>query len=376
MKSGKTAPPLRIAHVLGKMHGGGVEAMVMNYYRHIDKSKIQFDFIVDEDSTIVPFEEIKSLGGKVFIVPPYQHIYKYNQALTALLKENKYSIIHSHINALSVFPLSAAKKAGVPIRIAHSHSTAAPGETKKNIFKNILRPLSKTYPTHYCSCSRSAGEWLFGKSIVTTDRLNIVNNGIEVRKFSFDENEREMLRRDLDLADKFVIGHTGRLSFQKNQAFLITLLYEISKKTSDAVLLLLGDGPELEKLIKLAEDFGIRDKVLFLGNKADVNRYYNAMDVFAFPSRYEGFGISAIEAQASGMPVILSDNVPVEACLTGMCVFLSIEQGVEPWIEAVLTFKEETSRETDIAFDEYNIENTVEKLEDYYFEIINESVRV
>ncbi|SFC09859.1 Glycosyltransferase involved in cell wall bisynthesis [Alkalibacterium subtropicum] len=375
MKIEKKAPPIRIAHVLGKMHGGGVEAMVMNYYRHIDRSRIQFDFIVDEDSSIVPYDEITALGGRVFIVPAYQQVIQYRQALMTILKENHYGIIHSHINALSVFPLSTAKRAGVPIRIAHSHSTAAPGETVKNIIKNILRPLSKTYPTHFCSCSRGSGEWLFGKKFVTTDRLTIINNGIEVEKFMFDEKERAKIRRELGITDKYVIGHTGRLSFQKNQEFLISLIHELSKKEPDVVLLLLGNGQEREKLIRQAQRLDIRDKIHFLGNKSDVNRYYNAMDIFAFPSRYEGFGISAIEAQVSGMPVILSDNVPQEACLTGKCKFLSIDQGVKPWVETVTQYKRDPGRESNIDIFDYNIEHTAEKLEAYYFEIIHESVR-
>lgn len=374
MENLKVEFPLRIGHVLGKMNGAGVEAIVMNYYRHIDKSKIQFDFIVDSDSTMIPHEEIKALGGKIFIVPPYQQLVKYNHELMTIFLRNDYTIVHSHINALSVFPMKVAKKAGIPIRIAHSHSTSAPGETKKNIIKNILRPLSKTYPTHYCSCSKGAGEWLFGKKVYQSRKLNIVNNGIEINKFLYNRQEREILREELELDDKFVIGHTGRLIFQKNQSFLIKILSEIITSIPNAVLLLLGDGDDYNKLFRLAEDLGVRDKILFLGNKTDVHRYYNAMDIFAFPSRYEGFGVSAIEAQASGMPVVLSNKVPEEACLTDNCSVLSIEEGVKPWVDLIVHLKENTDRNQDIHFEEFDISINAGMLTDYYFNISKERV--
>lgn len=367
--------PERIVHVMGKMNGAGVESMVMNYYRHIDKSKIQFDFIVDNDSQVVPYEEIKKYGGNVFEVSPYQQLGKYNQDLKKIFVAHDYTIIHSHINSLNLFPLSAAKRAGIPIRIAHSHSTAAAGETAKNMIKNVLRPFSTLYPTHYCSCSQSAGEWLFGKRISRTNGLTIVNNGIEINRFQFNQSERDLLRNELNITGKYVIGHTGRLCFQKNQEFLIQLMQKLVLLDSDTVLLLLGDGPDRPKLVNLAEKLGVSEKVVFLGNKVDVNRYYNAMDILVFPSRYEGFGISAIEAQVSGMPVILSDRVPEEACLTEKCRIFSLEEGLQPWIEAILKYKNDPIRKTKVTLGDFDISNNVKQLEAYYLTIINESVR-
>lgn len=367
--------PERIIHVMGKMNGAGVESMVMNYYRHIDKSKIQFDFIVDNDSQVVPYKEIESYGGNIYEVSPYQKLSKYNHDLKKIFDTYHYSIIHSHINSLNVFPLSAAKKAGIPIRIAHSHSTAAAGETAKNMVKNILRPFSTLYPTHYCSCSQSAGEWLFGKKISTTKGLTIVNNGIEIDRFQFNQTERVKLRNELNITGKFVIGHTGRLCFQKNQEFLIQLIQELLILDSDAVLLLLGDGPDRQKLVSLARKSGVADKVIFLGNKADVNRYYNAMDIFVFPSRYEGFGISAIEAQVSGMPVVISDRVPEEACLTDKCTALALEEGIQPWVDAISGYRDDPIRKTKVTLNDFDISTNVKQLEEYYLTIMNESVR-
>lgn len=347
----------------------------MNYYRHINKSKIQFDFFVDKDSSIVPYQEIESLGGRVFEIAPYQNIIQYRKELTTIFLENNYKVVHSHINSLSPFPLSAAKKAGIPIRIAHSHSTSAPGETTKNIVKNTLRPFSKVYPSHYFSCTNTAGEWLFGKNIVKTKQLQVINNAIDVNKFAFNKDDRESLRVSLGLVDKLVIGHTGRLCFQKNQAFLIRVLHSFLKYEPDTILLLVGDGQDLNKLTNLAERLGIRESVLFLGNRADVHRYYSAMDVFAFPSKYEGFGISAIEAQASGLPVILSETVPKEACLSDQCAVLPLKEGEDNWTKKILELKEKRDRQLNGDFTDYSIDIIADNLESLYLSLVAESER-
>lgn len=187
--------PVRVAQVVGKMVGGGVEAVVMNYYRHIDRSKVQFDFLVDSDSTLVPRDEIESLGGRVFEIPPYQHIAEYQRELQRLFKQEGWKIVHSHINALSVFPLPAAKKAGVSVRIAHSHSTSGKGEYAKNALKAVLKTQSNRYPTHRFACSQFAGEWLFGKAA----HFEVVYNAIDLDRFRFNAEARAQARADLGL---------------------------------------------------------------------------------------------------------------------------------------------------------------------------------
>lgn len=187
--------PVRVAQVVGKMVGGGVEAVVMNYYRHIDRSKVQFDFLVDSDSTLVPRDEIESLGGRVFEIPPYQHIAEYQRELQRLFKQEGWKIVHSHINALSVFPLRAAKMAGVSVRIAHSHSTSGKGEYAKNALKAVLKTQSNRYPTHRFACSQFAGEWLFGKAA----HFEVVYNAIDLDRFRFNAEARAQARADLGL---------------------------------------------------------------------------------------------------------------------------------------------------------------------------------
>ena len=240
--------PVRVAQVMGKMVNGGVDAVIMNYYRHIDRNKIQFDFIIDSDSKYVPKEEIEKLGGRIFVVPPYQKLHKYIPALIKLFKENQYRIVHSNINTLSVFPLFAAWIARVPNRIAHNHATAAKGEFKRNIMKYSLRPFSKVFATHYVACSKYAGEWLFGKKAMRDGKVTIFNNAIDIDKFKFDPVVRKEVRQELGVEGKFVIGHVGRFCYAKNHEFLIDIFEKVLKKRPDAVLMLVGDGPDREKI--------------------------------------------------------------------------------------------------------------------------------
>ena len=278
-----------IAHIMGKWNGGGVESVVMNYYRNIDRNKIQFHFLCDEDSTDIPYEEIEKLGGKVIVIPPYQKLFKYQKELYRIFKENNYKIVHSHINALSVFPLRIAKKAKIPVRIAHSHSTSNKKEWKKNILKMILRPLSKLYANNYFACTEYAGKWLFGKKVVERKELNVINNAIDLKKFEFNKNTREDLRKELGIKeDVLVIGHVGRFMKQKNHDFLIDVFNELIKKNENSILMLIGQGPLLNEMKQKVRDLNIEDKVKFIGQVTNVEKYYNIMDVFLFPSIYEG----------------------------------------------------------------------------------------
>ena len=212
--------PVRVAQIMGKWVGGGVEAVVMNYYRHIDRTKIQFDFICDDDSTNIPYEEIEKLGGKVILIPPYQKVFKYHNKLKKILKEGHYKIVHSHINTLSVFSLFAAKCAGVPVRIAHSHSTTNKKEKKKNLLKQVLRPFSKLFATDYMCCSELAGRWLFGNRLYDKGKVYILNNAIDIKKYKLDIKLRKKIRKELNIKDTSkVIGCIGRFVKQKNYDF-------------------------------------------------------------------------------------------------------------------------------------------------------------
>lgn len=363
--------PIRIAQVVGKMVGGGVEAVVMNYYRHIDRSKVQFDFLVDSDSTLVPREEIESLGGRVFEIPPYQHVVEYQRELQRLIKQEGWKIVHSHINALSVFPLRAAKKAGVPVRIAHSHSTSGKGEYAKNALKAVLKTQSNRYPTHRFACSQFAGEWLFGKAA----HFEVVYNAIDLDRFRFNAEARAQARADLGLVgNQFAIGHVGRFTAQKNHTFLIDIFTEVAKRRDDAVLLLVGTGEAGASVKALVDERGLTDRVKFLGQRSDVNRLYQAFDAFVLPSLYEGLCLVGVEAQVSGLPCLLSDAITREVDVTGECKFLSIDSPVV-WADeicSISTKSDEGRKSTSLdSFANYNIDQQADWLLRRYLQLIN-----
>ena len=334
----KKEEPIRIAQIVGKWIGGGVEAVVMNYYRHLDHSKIQFDFICDDDSTNIPYDEIEKLGGKVILIPPYQKVFKYQRELRRVLRDGKYKIVHSHINTLSVFPLYAAKKVGVPVRIAHSHSTTNKKEWKKNLLKQVLRPFSKKYATNYMCCSELAGRWLFGDKAYDEGKVYLLNNAIDLDKFKYDKKIKDKKRKELGIKeDTIVIGHIGRFVAQKNHTFLIDIFNQFHKKEKNSILLLAGQGPLQEEIKNKVRELGLDDSVRFLGQRNDANELYQVFDVFLLPSLYEGLPVVGVEAQASGLLCFLSDDMTKETKVLDSTVFMSLSNTAEEWTDEILT---------------------------------------
>ena len=337
--------PIRITQIIGKWLGGGVESVVMNYYRHIDRSKIQFDFICDEDSTNIPYDEINSLGGKVILIPPYQKVIKYHNELKKVLKDGNYKIVHSHINTLSVFSLWAAKSAGVPVRIAHSHSTTNKKEKKKNLMKQVLKHFSKVFATDYMCCSELAGRWLFGDKEYDRGNVYLLNNAIDLDKFKYDENIRKEKRKELNISDDtLVIGHVGRFVEQKNHRFLIDIFNEVHKERKNSILLLAGQGPLVEEIHEKVNELGLNESVRFLGQRKDIDKLYQAMDLFLFPSLYEGLGMVAVEAQVSGLPCVVSTEIPEIAKKKKKITFVNLENKIETWTEIIFKYIKNINR--------------------------------
>lgn len=367
--------PIRVAHVIGNWLGGGVESVVMNYYRNIDRNKVQFDFLCSESSTDIPYEEIEKLGGRVFIVPNYTKVVKYQKELQKIFKENNYKIVHSHISTMSVFPLRAAKKAGVPIRIAHSHSTTNKKEKKKNLLKQVLRPFSRVYATDYMCCSELAGRWLFGNKEYDKGNVYLLNNAIDLDKFKFDEDVRLKTRKKLNICnDEIIFGHVGRFVPTKNQKFVLEVFNKFHKKNKKSKLIYVGKGPDLESVKFLVQKYHLTDSVIFMGQCSNIFEIYQAMDVFLFPSLYEGLGMVLIEAQASNLPCIVSNNVPIEAKINDNVYFENIDIGSQNWLDTVENIIEYLNSRTSIkkllSEKGYNIEIEAKKLQKKYFELI------
>lgn len=362
--------PLIIAHVIGKWLGGGVEAVVMNYYKNIDRTKIQFDFICDNDSTDIPYDEIKKLGGRVILIPPYQKIFEYEKELLKIFKENNYQIVHSHINTLSAFPLRVAKKAKIKIRIAHSHSTTNKKEWKKNLLKQILRPFSKLYATDYMACSELAGRWLFGNKEYNRKNVYLLNNAIDLDKFKYNEKIRTEKRKELKIKDdNLVIGHIGRFVEQKNHRFLIDIFNEIYKTNKKAILLLIGKGPLETEIKEKVEKLGLTKVVYFLGQRSDVNELYQVFDVFLLPSLYEGLPVVGVEAQATGNLCYFSTSMTKETKVLDTTKFMSLENTPKEWSKNIfkdLKKYKKTDTKDQVSKYGFNIQEEAKRLVTYY----------
>lgn len=361
--------PIRVAQVLGKMNSGGVESFVMNYYRNIDRTKIQFDFITDKNSTIPQEKEILSMGGRIIRVPSYKKIFKYIKELKKIFFQNNYKIVHSHLNTLSVFPLYAAHSVGVPVRISHSHSTASNKEFLKSLLKKILRYFSSTFATDCFACSTDAAIFQFGRKKVGTNKVVYLKNAINNQKFSYDENKRKELRKKLNIDDSTIVyGHVGRFDSSKNHQFLLKLFSKLKINNNNSKLILVGDGKERGFINELINKYQLKNDIILTGNVVNVEDYYQIMDMFLFPSLYEGLGMSLIEAQCSGLQCIASNYVPLEAKISDLVEYRSVDK-VDNWINMEIRKIDRKKYENCVLENGYNIKAESKKLEKIYLDM-------
>lgn len=325
---------LRVAQILGTAGYGGVEAMVLNYYRAIDREKLQFDFFIDRDSPFPQEAEVRQMGAGVCRLPPCSHALEYLFSLRRQLKKGRYPIVHANLSTLNVLPLLAAALAGVPVRICHNHSTAHRGEAK-TFLKILLRPLAPLFATHRAACGRYAAEWMYGRRAVEKGHVLLFPNAVDTAHFAYSDESRAAARARLGLTDEPVVGNIGRFVFQKNHSGLLEIFASLSGLRPRARLLLVGEGALQSSLEQKAARLGIADRVLFAGATEDPAPFYQAMDVFCLPSFYEGMPVVAVEAQASGLPCVFSSEVSREAGILPGAVFLPLDAGCRAWAEAL-----------------------------------------
>lgn len=366
-KGEKMEKPVRVLHILQRMEAGGTQALLMNIYRKIDRNKVQFDFLVEYPDEQFYDDEIKKLGGKVYYstVRKDFNILKFCNLLKEILRKNPdYKIVHVHTYSIGYFCLKAAKEMNVPVRIAHSHNNETVHDAKY-LFKLALQKIYTIYATDLFACSEEAGRYLFKDK-----PFQVLKNAIDSQNFIADADTRNEIRKELGLEDKFVVGHVGRLHPQKNHDFLIDVFAEIKKKKPDAELILVGTGPLEEKIKGKVAENGLADCVHFLGNRKDMNRIYQAMDVFVFPSLFEGLGIVAIEAQVAGVPIVCSEGLPPETDITPVYRKLLLSDGAKKWANVALEMAQNPEAHTnmqqyviDAGFD---MDATAKYIENYY----------
>ena len=361
---------IRILHVLGGLNRGGAETMVMNLYRNIDRNKIQFDFIKHTKDKCAFDDEIINLGGRIYSMPQYKlyNHFQYKRAWENFFKEHQeYKIIHGHVRSTATIYLKIAKKYGL-YAIAHSHSTSS-GKSIKAIVKNILQYKIRYIADYFMGCSKEANEWLFGKKVANSDKCIVLNNGIDINKFSFNNQVRNEMRHRLNIKDnEIVIGHVGRFVEVKNHKFIFKLFSMLYDNNNKYRLLLVGDGPEKKKIIKKCKKQKCYENIIFTGAVNNVNDYMQAMDVFILPSKYEGLGMVLIEAQTNGLKCIASQNIPKETNISDNIQFLPLKNNY--WKNAILDL-DFTRREikTKALRENYDIINIAKNMEKIYFNI-------
>lgn len=367
---------IKVLHCVSNMDRAGIETMLMNYYRNINRNEIQFYFLCNKQKKGAYDEEIKLLGGKIFYSPGLNPLkwFKYHKIVKKIIEENEIDIVHVHNGALGLQALIAAKSAGVKIRISHAHGT----KIDKNIklpLKLIYKTQLKKYANQYWGCGKEAIEYYYGKENILNNNITLLTNAIDENKFKYDEKVRKKIRKELDIKDnEYLIGHVGRFMSQKNHTFLIDIFNELKKENFK--LLLIGDGELQEKIKNKVKNLNISDKVIFTGNIPNTNEMYQAMDLFILPSLFEGLPVVGIEAQANGLNCLFSSTISKEVDITGNVKYLNLNDSPEKWAEEVikLSKKGRNNITDEVAKHNYSIKIEAKKLENKYKELIGKEM--
>ena len=364
--------PIRVLHVIGIMNRGGAETMIMNLYRHIDRSKVQFDFVENSREPAAFDEEILSLGGRIYRCPHYNgknhftYVKWWNDFFKAHPKE--YPIVHGHLGSTASIYLSVAKKYGA-YAIAHSHSSGTDHSLHAKLYQ-IMSYNTRNVADYFFACSEVAGKDRFGSKVVSGDHYAVLNNAIDVNRFSYNPSVRNAVRDELGIGQiQLVVGHIGRYTKEKNHEFILKIFSELKKMDSNARLLMVGDGTLRTHIMQMAEQASLSSDVIFTGVRSDVERLVQAMDVFVLPSLYEGLPVTMVEAQTAGLPCIISDKVPSECILTeGLVDIMTLSASPEAWAEKILAKRAipRTDRRAEIVAHGFDITTEAVKLQEFY----------
>ena len=360
---------------------GGIQNCLLNFYKNLDRNEIHFDFINMTGYEHLYYEdEIKKLESKIFAIPnEYKHPVKAYKQLKKIIKENKYDIVHINKNSLSsLVVLKAVKDSGVKVRILHSHNTHSDGGKIGALLHKINKHLAGRFCNVFFACSTDAAKWMYTKKNLNSTSFYMINNAIDLDKYSYDENIRKKMRDKLKIKqNSIVIGDIARLVAVKNQKYLIDIL-KYRKNLIDTKLLLVGDGDMREELVSYAKKNGVLDDIIFTGNVPDVNNYCQAMDIFVMPSFFEGLPIAGVEAQASGLPAIFSDTITMDAKINDRTTYISLEKDPKFWsetIDKILLEYDRNSSKKDIENCNFNIHNEAQKLQKIYQYIVHEKIK-
>lgn len=356
---------IKVLHVLNSLSSGGAESFILNLFRNIDREKYMFDFMLRSVNNKKEYvDEVEKLGSKIYITPSFPgHIFRNITAAKSIIRKGGYDAIHVHANSLIyIYPLIAARSAGVPVRILHSHNSTTQHGRLCKLVHCFNKQYVEKYTTVNLACGQLAGKWMFKKN------YKIINNGVNFEKFVFNEEKRAKIRSNLGIQDRFVLGTVGRFTLQKNHKFMIEVFSEYVKINAQSVLMLVGSG-ELEREVRKTVDrYGLKDKVIFMGQCDNIDELLSAMDMFIMTSFFEGLPFALVEAQASGLKSVVSSAVTKEVNVTGLIKYISLERTAQYWAEKIELYREKNviRKMNDNDLKDYNIAKTVSDMEAVY----------
>lgn len=370
--------PIRVLQIVGRMDRGGIETMIMNLYRNIDRSKVQFDFLAHYGKEAAFNDEIRALGGRIYEMPAlkdekrvyYWRFFSYIKALNRFFKDHQeYKIIHGHMTNTASIYMPIARKHGVKCLIAHSHNTRGKAGMLGIVTEILQKPIYK-YATDWMACSKAAAHWFYSPEAVDSGKVTILANAVDAERFRYNPLTRQRMRKELGVEGKMVVGCIARLRPEKNHTFLLKVIKEMSKSVPEVALVLAGDGPMEEELRKEAKDLGIDDKVLFLGMRSDVPDILQAVDVFTLTSLWEGLPVTGIEAQAAGLHCVVTTGVTEEMNAIERVTYLSLQETTETWAQALIQAAQQKRDDTyeEIKAAGFDIHTTAPWLQNFYLE--------
>lgn len=362
---------MRILQIFGVLGIGGAETMVMNIYRTIDYDAFQFDFVVHGEEKGFFEQEIEKLGGRIYRCPKYsiKSVMKYRKWWVDFFMEHaEYRVLHSHIRSTASIYIPIAKKNGIKC-IIHSHSTSN-GRGVKALIKEILQYSLRYQADCFLACSQTAGEWLFGKRICSGERFFVFNNAIDSKSFVFNKDDRDDIRHEFDISvETFVLGFLARITEPKNPLFAIDVFAELHKIIPSSVILFVGDGELMDDVCQRVDKLKISNSVILTGARTDASRLLSAMDCYILPSIWEGFGVSLLEAQTSGLQCICSENIPPNAIVTDLVKIMPLSVGAETWAKKIASsncFGSRCDMSERIIAAGFDVNNNVDKLCNIY----------
>ena len=367
--------PIRVLQVVGRMDRGGIDTMIMNLYRNIDREKVQFDFLAHFGREAAYNDEIRAMGGRIYEMSAlrdekrvfFWRFFSYLRALNKFFREHKeYKVIHGHMTHTAALYMPIAKKNGVSCRIVHSHSTHSK-EGLLGLLTTFLHKFATKDATDFFACSKAAQKWFFTDEIINSGKIHLVANAIDAKRFRYDPEKRKIMREQLELGDNLAIVHVARFRAEKNQTFMIDVLQEALKVRQNITLIYVGDGPLEDDVKAKVKACGVDEYVRFLGMRGDVQDILQAADVFVLPSIWEGLPLTAIEAQANGLHCVVSDSLSQELNALGMVKYVSRDD-MGAWVDALFEAGKLPRRDTydEVVASGYDINSTVPWLQEFY----------